>query len=92
MEITVVIGIVSCVIGVSTFVSGMITRSKTEGQTVEKINQCIKGIDEIKKDLKEHSNNYSNLHSTVIEHEGRIRAAEEDIKTIFDRLNRERWW
>lgn len=87
MDITLAIGIISCVIGISTFVSGMVARSKSEGQTVEKINQCIKGIDDIKKDLKEHSTNYATLNGTVIEHAGKIHALEDDVKNILDRLN-----
>ncbi len=89
MEITLVIGIISCVIGVSTFVSGMVTRGKSEGQTVEKINQCIKGIDEIKADLKENTLNYNNLHGVIIEHESRLKSMEEDVKSIFERINKE---
>lgn len=88
MDLTLAIGIVSCVIGVSTFVSGMIARSKNEGQTFEKINQCIKGIDEIKKDLKEHSNNYSNLHTLTVEQEARIRSLEENVKTLSEKFDR----
>lgn len=88
MEITLVIGIISCVIGVSTFVSGMVTRGKTEGQTVEKINQCIKGIDEIKKDLKENTLGYNDLKGIMIAHDNRIKACEEDIKEIYTRLNK----
>ena len=88
MEVTLVIGIVSCVIGVCTFVSGLVARSKAEGQTFEKINQCIKGIDEIKKDLKENTVCYNNLHLTTTEQESRLKACEEDIKTIFKRLDK----
>lgn len=87
--ITLIIGIISCIIGVSTFVSGMVTRAKTEGQTVEKINQCIKGIDEIKNDLKEQTNGFNTLQGKVIEHDSRIRAVEEDIKTLFSRVEKE---
>lgn len=89
MELTMVIGIVSCVVGVCTFVSGLVARSKAEGQTFEKINQCIKGIEEIKVDLKENTTCYNNLHLQTTEQESRLRAVEEDIKTIFKRLNKE---
>ena len=84
--ITLIVGIISCIIGVSTFVSSMVTRAKTEGQTVEKINQCIKGIEDIKQDLKENAVNYNNLHGMVIDHESRIRSIEDDIKTLFEKV------
>lgn len=89
MEITMVIGIVSCVVGVCTFVSGLVARSKAEGQTFEKINQCIKGIEEIKSDLKENTVCYNNLHIVTTELEGRLRACEEDIKALAKRVNKE---
>lgn len=89
MELTMVIGIVSCVIGVCTFVSGLVARSKAEGQTFERINQCIKGIDEIKKDLKENTAGYNNLHIVTAEQESRLRACEEDIRTLFKKFEKE---
>ena len=89
MDITLGLGLISCVIGVCTFVSGIVARSKAEGQTYEKINQCIKGIEEIKKDLKENTACYNNLHIVTTDQESRLRACEEDIKTIFKRITKE---
>ena len=87
MEASLIVAIVTCVIGVCTFVSGLVARSKSEGQTFEKINQCIKGIEEIKKDLKENTVQYNNLHILTVEQESRIKACEDDIRSIFERLN-----
>lgn len=89
MDIALVIGLVSCVIGVCTFVSGIVARSKSEGQTFEKINQCIKGIDEIKKDLKETTMNYNSLHTLTTEQEIRLKSCEEDIKILYKKINKE---
>ena len=89
LNVTVLVGIISCIIGVSTFVSGMVARGKSDGQALEKINQCIKGIDEIKKDLKETTSNYNSLHLITTEQESRLKSCEEDIRTIFKRLNKE---
>jgi hypothetical protein len=51
-----IVGVVSCIVGVSTFVSAQITKAKQDGQLIAKIDQCVKGIEEMKSDLKEHKN------------------------------------
>lgn len=50
-----VVGVVGCVIGVSTFVSAQMSRAKQDGQLIAKIDQCVKGIEELKADVKEHN-------------------------------------
>ena len=48
-----VVGIIGCVVGVATFSSAQITRAKQDGMFLAKIDQCVKGIDEIKRDMKD---------------------------------------
>ena len=48
-----VIGIIGCVIGVATFSSAQLTKAKEDGMFLAKIDQCVKGIDEIKRDMKD---------------------------------------
>ena len=48
-----VVGVIGCVVGVCTFVAAMISRAKQDGILIAKIDQCVKGIDEIKADMKE---------------------------------------
>ena len=48
-----IVGVVSCIIGVSSFISAQITRAKQDGVIIAKIDQCVSGISEIKKDVKE---------------------------------------
>ena len=48
-----VIGIIGCVIGVATFSSALLTKAKQDGMFLAKIDQCVKGIDEIKRDMKD---------------------------------------
>lgn len=48
-----VVGIIGCVIGVATFSSAQLTKAKQDGMFLAKIDQCVKGIDEIKKDMKD---------------------------------------
>lgn len=75
-----VCSIIACVIGVLTFVVGMNTRAKNDGILVQKINQAIEGIEELKTDVKSVSNNQQSLALMVRSHE-------EQIKTLFRMAN-----
>lgn len=72
-------GILSCVIGIATFITGMNSRAQKEGVLEQKINQAIEGIEEIKAEMKSTSTNQNALALLVQSHE-------EQIKTIFRQL------
>ena len=74
-----VCSLVACLIGVLTFVVGMTTRAKNDGILVQKINQAIEGIEELKADVKEIASSEQSLALMVQSHE-------EQIKTLF-RMN-----
>lgn len=74
--ITFVCGIIMCVIGVSTFVSALITRARKDGQIEYKVDSALKGIDEIKDSLKG-QNTWKESVSM------RIEGHEENIKSLF---------
>ena len=75
-----VCSIIACLIGVLTFVVGMIGRAKNDGVLVQKINQTIAGIEELKKDLKQVSNSQQSLALLV-------NSQDEQIKTLFRLYN-----
>nr|DAH81256.1 MAG TPA: hypothetical protein [Bacteriophage sp.] len=72
--------IVACLIGVFTFVVGMNGRAKNDGMIVQKINQAIEGIEELKSDVKGLSSSQQSLALLVNSHE-------EQIKTLFRLIN-----
>lgn len=72
-------GILSCVIGIATFITGMNSRAQKEGVLEQKINQAIEGIEEIKAEMKSTSTNQNALALLVQSHG-------EQIKTIFRQL------
>lgn len=81
METTLFIcSIVACVIGIATFVVGMNSRAKADGEVVQKLNQAVAGIAELKADVKEIKNSQQSLALLVNSHE-------EQIKTLFHSLN-----
>lgn len=72
--------IVACLIGVFTFVVGMNGRAKNDGMIVQKINQAIEGIEELKSDVKGLSSSQQSLALLVNSHE-------EQLKTLFRLIN-----
>lgn len=68
--------VVACLVGVFTFVVGMNGRAKNDGVVVQKINQAIEGIEELKSDVKGLSSSQQSLALLVNSHE-------EQIKTLF---------
>lgn len=81
METTLFIcSIIACVIGIATFVVGMNSRAKADGEVVQKLNQAVAGIAELKTDVKEIKNSQQSLALLVNSHE-------EQIKTLFHNLN-----
>lgn len=75
-----VCSILACIVGVATFVVGMNNRAKADGEVVQKLNQAVNGIAELKTDVKEIKNSQQNLALLVNSHE-------EQIKTLFHNLN-----
>lgn len=70
--ITFVCGIIMCVIGVSTFVSALITRARKDGQIEYKVDSALKGIDEIKDSLKGQNTWKESIATRVEGHEEKI--------------------
>lgn len=68
--------IVACIVGVLTFIVGMIGRAKNDGILVQKINQALQGIEELKTELKNRSLAEQSMALT-------LRSHEEQIKTLF---------
>lgn len=75
-SITFVAGIISCVIGVSTFISGRTVRAERNGSMETKINQALEGITAINHKLEESSHSQRDIELLVRSHD-------EKIKTLF---------
>lgn len=71
--------LVACLIGVFTFISGMVSRAKNDGTLVQKIEQAVKGIEELKTDVKTISGSQQSLALLVNTHG-------EQIKTLFSMM------
>lgn len=74
--ITLCIGIITCVIGVSTFVSGRMTKAERSGSMETKIDQALRGIEDLKNQLR---SSETNRHNTDL----MVRSHDEQIRTLF---------
>ena len=81
--ITCIIGVIGCVIGVATFISAQITKAKQDGMLIAKIDQCVKGIEEIKIDMKEKNHE---IDSVIDEHTRKIIRLETQMKSVYEHL------
>ena len=82
--ISCIVGVVGCVVGVSTFVSAQLTKAKQDGVLIAKIDQCVKGIEEIKADMKEKNHEIDGI---IDQHSKDIVELQTQMKTVFKQLN-----
>lgn len=85
--ITLVGGVISCVIGVSTFVAGRMDKSRQSGVLEEKINQALTGITDIKNDLRAQNKAQSDLGLLAKSHEEKIRTLFKQVDELHTELN-----
>jgi len=78
-----IVGIIGCVIGVATFTSAQLTKAKQDGVLIEKVDQCVKGIGEIKVDMKERNEKFDSI---IDEHSRDITTLKTQMKTVMDKL------
>ena len=51
--VTFICGVIMCLIGVSTFITSMLSKAKSDGVLSNKVDTALKGIDEIKSSLND---------------------------------------
>lgn len=85
--ITLLIGIVGCIIGVSTFVSSLLNKAQNNGVLEQKIEQALQGIEEIKKRVNDSAASQSNTSLTVQSHTEQIKALYNMLDELKLRVN-----
>ena len=50
--LTLIIGIITCIVGVLSFVASRMKNAETNGRIAEKLDACLKSIDEVKSEVK----------------------------------------
>lgn len=84
--ITLLAGIISCLIGVATFVTGMTARAKKDGVIEQKLNQALEGIEEIKRDSRNFANQQNALSLSVTTHDEQIKTLFKEFESLDHRL------
>ena len=77
--ITFICGVILCVIGIATFVTGLVSRAKEDGALSNKVDTALKGIDEIKQTLNEQRDWRETIGIELETHE-------QKINTLFNRV------
>ena len=91
--ITFVAGLISCIIGVSTFVNGRMTKAEQNGSMETKINQALEGITSINKKLEDSSHNQHNIELMVRSHDEQLKTlfrSNSDLKIMIEESNKTR--
>jgi len=79
---TLIIGVITCIVGVLTFISARITKAEQNGRFAEKLDNCVKGIEEIKTTLSIQSVAQNQQDITLGEHEQRIKSLEARVANL----------
>lgn len=87
--ITFLIGVISCIIGVLTFISGRISKAEQNGRFAEKLDTCAKGIAEIKSKLDSQESTQNRQDILLTEHAQQISHLETRIKNLEEREREE---
>jgi FtsZ-binding cell division protein ZapB len=74
--VTFIAGVIACIIGILTFVSGRMDKAERNGSLETKINQALDGISAINQKLETSSNNQHSIELMVKSHD-------EQLKTLF---------
>ncbi|MBO4543240.1 MAG: hypothetical protein J5725_08690 [Bacteroidales bacterium] len=88
--ITFLIGIISCVIGVSTFITGRMAKAEKNGSMETKITQALDGISSINKKLEEFTKSQHTIDLMVNSHEEQLRTLEKEqaeLRGMIDNSN-----
>lgn len=86
--VTFVCGIILCVIGIATFVTGLISRAKDDGALSNKVDTALKGIDEIKQTLTAQRDWRETIGIELENHEQKINTLFNKVESIERRIER----
>lgn len=79
--ITLTISIIMCGIGISTFISSLLNRARNDGSLTAKLEEVVKGIEDIKSELKDFTDWKDHINQVIVEHS-------EKIETLFRNIAR----
>lgn len=77
--ITFTTGLILCAVGVATFIVSLLTRAKNDGVLANKVDNALRGIEEIKQTISEQRSWREVITKEISTHD-------EQIKTLFNKI------
>lgn len=72
--ITLIFGLITCIIGILSFVASRIKNAEANGRIAEKLDACLKSIDEVKSEVKAQTIAQNNQNIILERHSQQIEA------------------
>lgn len=79
-----VCGVISCILGIATFVTGMVTRARNDGKLEAKLGFCLQGIEEIKTSISSLNAKQTTQNNSIIKFETEITTLKLNVKNLQD--------
>ena len=73
MDVALLCSIIVCIMGILAFIAGISGRAKGDGAVVQKVDQALVGISELKQELREMKGNEQSLELLVRGHDEQIK-------------------
>ena len=83
-----VISIILCVLTIINSYSARITKAESDGRILERIDTVVKGVNEIKKDLRTTSNVIDDHSKDIVENTAKIESVQQELKRVQERMDR----
>lgn len=87
--VTFIAGIISCIIGISSFVTGRMQKAEQNGALEAKINQALEGIAQANAKLEANSNMQTSIRLDIERHDGEIKTLFNQFKDFRETAHRE---
>lgn len=82
-----IISLIGCAIGVAGFIVGIKSRAKNDGVLQQKLEQALKGIEDIKTDIKNSAAAQNSMALLVRSHDEKINILKEEMEDFKIRVN-----
>lgn len=79
-----VCGVISCILGITTFVTCMVTRARNDGKLEAKLGFCLQGIEEIKTSISSLNAKQTTQNNSIIKFETEQRNYRRSLQLISD--------
>lgn len=80
--VTLIIAVITCIIGILTFISGRMSKAERDGRLAEKLDTCVNGISEIKAKLTAQDARQNQQNVALENHEQRIVSVEKRLLSL----------